>query len=241
MGNENFELIKSSWQNEVNKFNRGKVIQMLLTGNLTVDHYKSILREIYFHTRENPQLQTFAAVFFKGNQRKYVKKFMAHASSEIGHDQLALDDLKLLGEDTENIPNERPLPETSALIAYPYYHIQFGNPVGYLGYLFFLEFTPTSQGAVYMDALEKMSVPREAMTFIHDHSTIDIGHNKMMEGYAQDIIQNEEDLEDVIYSIKVTARLYSLMLEAAINRIDEQEKLILGRDLKEMKRRLQQA
>jgi hypothetical protein len=237
MENSNLETIKKVWLTELSKFGKSNALQRLFSGNLKVEHYKSILREIYFHTRENPQLQTFASLFFKGDQRKYVKQFFKHASSEVGHDQLALNDLKFLGGNIDNIPNERPLPETSALIAYPFYHIQFGNPIGYLGYLFYLEFTPTSQGANYMDALEKIGVPKEAMTFIHDHSTIDVGHNKLMEGYAADLIQGEEDIEDVIYSVKVTGRLYTLMLEAAINRVDTNEGADLGRDLKEAKRR----
>ena len=189
----NLASIKQAWLEELSLFNSSPGIQRFFSGNATREHYKSILREIYFHTRENPQLQTFAAVFFKGDQRKYVKKFMAHASSEIGHDQLALNDIATLGGDISNIPNERPLPETSALLAFGFYQIQFLNPVGYLGYLFHLEFTPTSEGSAYMQALEKIGIPKEAMTFLHDHTTIDIGHNKMMEGYAHDLIQNEQD------------------------------------------------
>lgn len=239
MSKSNLDLVKEVWQIELQKFGQSVPLQRLFSGQITVDHYKAVLREIYFHTRENPQLQTLAATYFKGDQRKYVKKFMAHASSEFGHDQLALNDLKTLGEDISDIPNQRPLPETTALLAFPFYQIQYGNPIGYLGYLFHLEFTPTSQGEVYMQNLEKIGVPKTAMTFIHDHSTIDVGHNKMMEGYAKDLIQNEEDLEEVLYSVKVTARLYAAMLEAAVNRVDrgEDAKTLFGIDLKESKRR----
>src|SRR5205809_224552 len=97
MGNNNLAIIKEAWLKELAKFDKSEPIRRLFTGNITVEHYKSILREIYFHTRENPQLQTFAAVFFKGKQREYVKSFFKHASSEIGHDQLALNDITTLG------------------------------------------------------------------------------------------------------------------------------------------------
>ena len=238
MSNNNLATIKEAWLKELAKFDNSGPFLKLFAGQLTIEHYKSILREIYFHTRENPQLQTFAAAFFKGEQRKYVKPFFKHATSEIGHDQLALDDIATLGGDISNIPNERALPETLALLGYGFYQIQFLNPIGYLGYLFHLEFTPTQQGGAYMQALEKIGVPKEAMTFIYDHSTIDVGHNKMMEGYAADLILSDEDLEAVIYAVKVTARLYINMLEAAIRRVDEGNNYEYGLDVAEMKGRV---
>jgi len=233
----NLETIKAAWMQELEAFNQSAVIQRVLSGNLTVEHYKSFLREIYFHTRENPQLQAYAATWFKGDQRKYVKQFYKHASSEIGHDQLALNDINTLGGDTSDIPNQRPLPETLALVSFGFYQVQFLNPIGYLGYLFHLEFTPTAHGEVYMQALANAGVPREAMTFIADHATIDVGHNKLMEGYAEHIIHSEEDLEDVIYAVRVTARLYARMVEAALERADRNAPDRFGIHTAEMSRR----
>jgi hypothetical protein len=116
----------------------------------------------------------------------------------------------------DTLPIQNPLPETAALIAFPFYQIQNLNPVGYLGYLYFLEFLPTGSGGAIMDALARAGVPRSAMRFLHDHSTIDVAHNKLMEEYARTLITSERELSSCIYAMKVTGRLYGRMVESAV-------------------------
>ena len=54
----------------------------------------------------SPEIQALCTAWFRGSDRELVKPFLQHAMSEIGHDQLALDDLRSLGFDTEVIPRE---------------------------------------------------------------------------------------------------------------------------------------
>ncbi|MBX9693035.1 MAG: iron-containing redox enzyme family protein [Cyanobacteria bacterium] len=217
----NIEIIKREWQKAFSDFQESPGIRRVIRADITVEHYKAYLREVYFHTRENPQLQALATVFFRGEQRQMVKPFYRHAISEIGHDQLALNDLVTLGADVSRIPFERPLPSTAALLAFGFYQIYNCNPVGYLGYLFHLEFMPTQEGKNYMNSLLSIGVPQEAMTFIYDHSTIDIAHNKFMEEYADVLIQTKEDLSDVIYAATVTCELYARFITGAFDSVDK--------------------
>lgn len=192
----------------------------LLNAQITREHYQSIMTQIYYHARENPQIQTLATVYFRGSQRAQIKRFFQHATSEIGHDQLALNDLETLGVDTSAIPGGRPLPATTALLAFAFYQIQHFNPVGYLGYLYHLEFMPTTSGAQYMAALEKIGVPQAAMSFIRDHTVVDVGHNKLMRSYIEHLIQTEDDLDSVLYCLAVTATLYGNMISEAVEEAD---------------------
>jgi hypothetical protein len=217
---DSFARVRSHFDIALAAFQASPGMKRLLDGQLGVEHYKSYLRQVFHHTRENPQIQACATVYFRGAQRGMIRKFYAHASSEIGHDQLALNDLKALGEDVSAIPLETPLPSTTALISFPYYQIQHLNAVGYLGYLFFLEFTPTSQGAGYMEVLRSAGVPDAALTFLRDHSTIDVGHNRLMESYAAELIQSEADLESVLYALDVTSKLYGRMFADACDQAD---------------------
>ncbi|MEM9170672.1 MAG: iron-containing redox enzyme family protein [Pseudomonadota bacterium] len=191
-------------------------MQSLLAGELTQEEYRSVLRQVYHHTRENPQLQALATVYFRGRQRDLVRAFFSHAASEIGHDQLALNDFVTLGGDPSTIPYENPLPDTSALLAYGFYQIYNLNPLGYLGYLFFLEFNGTGSGPLFRDALTKIGVPQNAMTFLQDHMEIDVGHNKLMERYVADLSLSRADIDAIKYSMAVTGRLYAHMLDAAV-------------------------
>lgn len=197
-------------------FQNCETVRLLGSGGLTRAHYVAVLREIYFHTRENPQIQALATVYFRGHEREMVKPFFRHATSEIGHDQLALNDMIALGEEVGEIPQGQPLPATTALLAYPFYQIGYHGHMGYLGYLYFLEFTPTTMGAGLLQALEAIGVGEEARTFFHDHTTIDVAHNRMMQKYLAHLVRTEEDLQAVMYSMEVTAELYAKMLDAAI-------------------------
>ena len=149
-----------------------------------------------------------------------MKMFFKHATMEIGHDQMALNDLAVLGEDISLVPSTNPLPSTIGLISFPFYQINYLNPIGYLGYLYFLEYMPTQQGATYGAALAKNGVPQESMSFLVEHMTVDVGHNKMMEKYLEGLVHNSDDLDSVVYAMKVTAQLYAQMLQGAMQQTE---------------------
>lgn len=210
------DRLKERFQPVLAEFVASEPVRLLTSGRMTPPEYRAILREVFHHTRENPQLQALATVFFRGRQRDMVRTFFAHAASEIGHDQLALNDYVTLGGDAARVPYQNPLPATSALLAYGYYQIYNLNPIGYLGYLFFLEFTPTQTGVGMMDHLRKIGVPDAALTFLKDHTEIDQGHNRLMIKYADALIGSDEDLDCIVYAMKTTGYLYGQMMMQAI-------------------------
>ena len=211
-----FKEIKGCFDQALERFEKSRPIQTLLSGEATAGQYCSILREIYFHTRENPQIQALATVRFRGDQRQNIKRFFQHATSEIGHDQMALDDLLALGQDVSTLPSLNPAPATAALTAFGYYQSWHLNPVGYLGYLFFLEFMPTSAGERYAAQLARSGVPTQAMTFLMEHAHVDVAHNRLMEKYIDSLIWREDDMSSVKYAIQVTGDLYAAMLDQAM-------------------------
>ncbi len=217
------DRINTGFQELLSEFHRCKTVSLLAEGELSISHYKSILQEIYFHTRENPQIQALATVYFRGEDRQMVKPFFKHATSEIGHDQLALNDMQALGADLSDISSEVPLPATTALLAFPFYQIAYHGHIGYLGYLYFLEFTPTTMGEMLLGSLTSAGVDASAQTFFHDHTTIDVGHNRLMQNYIAKLVRTEADFETVMYCMRVTAELYANMLDAAVERASSAE------------------
>lgn len=218
------ETMRKEWQIAFDEMNSSDVMKRIREGKIELSHYKAILRQIFHHARENPQIQAAVTMYFKGDDRDTVKMFFKHATSEIGHDMLALGDLERCGEDVSQIPTERPLPATTALLGFPMYQAQYKNAIGYLGYLFFLEYTPTQGGGKYMDAFRAIGASDEALTFIEEHATVDVGHCKLMEKYVEQLVQTPEDLSEVCYAIRVTGNLYTRMIEEAVASVDKKAK-----------------
>lgn len=217
------EVLQATFDRAIDEFNNCEGMRRLWSDELNQSHYAGLMREIFHHSRENPQLQALATVFFRGQQRGMVKPFLRHAISEVGHDQLALSDAAAVGMDVTLVPKQRPLPATTALIAFPFYQINNQNALGYLGYLYFLESMPTSFGALYQDAFNRMGITEEAMTFLCDHTTIDVGHTQAMQGYISALVKTPADLAEAQYAMRVTGELYGNMLTAAFASADAQQ------------------
>jgi pyrroloquinoline quinone (PQQ) biosynthesis protein C len=210
-----FETIYSEWQNQLKEVRQLAWFKRIQSGEIELPHYKGYLLETYHNTRYNPQLQAFTTMYMKPNH-DIVRSFYRHATSEIGHDHLALNDLSALGTDITKIISSRPLPETVALTAFALFQIQFQNPICYLGYLFHLEFMPTQYGEEYITILKRKGIPDNALTFIDEHSKVDEGHNKLMKKYILDLVKTPTDLEEVVYSVKAACKLHGHMICAAL-------------------------
>lgn len=223
MVNEMFQELEKRFEPVLTTFLASPAMKHLSDGKLTREEYRSYLKQVYFYVRENPQLQALATVYFRGRQRDLVKGFYQHATSEIGHEQLALNDFVTLGGDDKDTPYENPLPATTALTAFAFYQIYNLNPLGYLGYLYFLEFVPTRAGGLIAEQLANIGIPEGATTFLRDHMEIDVGHNRLMERYADALIRSDADLDCVEYAMKTTGYLYAEMIGAAIRDASVQE------------------
>ena len=223
MTNQNLIKIEEAWFAEVPRFNAMSGMKRLLDGDFTAAHYASLLREIYFYARESPPFFAAILIHLRGAQRSYIKKMLQHASSETGHDELALADFRALGINTDNIPNERPLPATSAMIGFSFYLIQYLNPVSYLGFVFHLEYLPTHFGQKYVQGFLQAGVPMDAMSFLLEHNEADVGHNLLMADYVGNLLLNQRDVDDTIYAMQVTTVLFANLVEAAFRRVDEAE------------------
>ncbi len=217
---ETFRLLKDEFDLAAKDFLQSPPLIRVFQEDITLEHYKSLLRQLFHQVRDNPQVMILASVYFKGDQREVVKSLCKHAVSEMGHDELARNDLRMLGDDVETLPYENPLPSTMALLSFAFYQVTNLNAVGLLGYVFFLEFLATAQGGVFVEKLSKLGIPKPAMSFIMDHTEFDVAHNRLMEEYVDKLVVSEEEFDSVVYSMKVTADLYAKMIQGAFDQVD---------------------
>lgn len=206
--------IRDAFGSTLEAFLSSPIVERIRTGQCDREAYAGILSQIYHQTGWNPQLQTMVPMHFRGERRAEVGRFLAHAKSEVGHDEMARADLGVLGFDVDAVAKSDPLPETAGLIGFAAWQAQWAGPAGYLGYLFFLEFTPTTAGTGFRDGLLEAGIPAEAMGFLEEHIAVDEGHNRLMESYLETLVQTPEEQHTFITSMRATARLYECMLEA---------------------------
>lgn len=218
-----FQIILKEWREQVLVDSKREWMQRIASAKVGVSHYESYLVETYHHAGINPQIQAYATMFLKSNPRDMIKRFYQHAISEIGHDLLALNDLEALGVERKRVVNSRPLPETLGLNAYATHCIQFNNVLSYLGYLFHLEFMPTQNGEGIISALKTAGVPPNALTFLEEHSEVDVTHNKFMESYCSNLVLTQEDCDEVSYAARSVCVLQHNMIAAAMDRVERGE------------------
>jgi pyrroloquinoline quinone (PQQ) biosynthesis protein C len=211
-----YDALVSDWNAGRARMAESPVFRRMADGTLTRQEYGAILRQIFHHARENPQLQALVTARFRGEQRRLVSAFCRHAISEVGHDELALADLAALGEDVSRIPDERPLPATFALLASAFHMVEHHRAVAYVGYLFQLEYTPVQIGPQVMASLERCGIPRTAMSFIEEHARVDVSHCQLIRNYVEQLLRTPADLDDALYLRRITADGYLRMLEQAV-------------------------
>ncbi|MBX3018625.1 MAG: iron-containing redox enzyme family protein [Bdellovibrionaceae bacterium] len=210
-----FEDAVEVWNQEMAQQATRPWNRRLASGDLGLAHYKGFLFETYHNAGLNPQLQAYATLFIDGRPRDAFKKFFQHAISELGHDLLAIEDLEALGVARTEVLSSEPLPETRAFFANTVYSIQSRGPASYLSYLFHLEYTPTQNGPAIMQMLKAKGVPEGALTFLHEHSTVDINHLKLMRTYLSEVVRTEDERKLFLGCLRECIVLHTRMLEAA--------------------------
>lgn len=214
------EALRKAWEPECGRLLEGPFFRRLRAGDLNLTHYTALLRETYYNTRENPNSFALMSWHLQGRKRELSKSIWRHCGAEFGHHELALEDLRALGEDASGIPEGRPLPTTEALIAFAVFQIQFRNPLAYFGYIYHLEMLPARIGPDVIADLKAIGVPTAAMAFLTEHAHADTGHIRWMEDYLRVGVASPEDLEAVIHGAKSTCRLHGVMLQGILDAVD---------------------
>ena len=166
-----------------------------MRGALTIEEYAAILEQIAIQVAEHPGAMARLADNWCDERRSMTKSLLGHAKSESGHDELARDDIRALGLEPEA---RGELPATRAILDYMNSILDSGSPVAFLGYVFHLEFLPTTAGAELLQGLERAGIPQQATTFLAEHCEVDVAHNRLMERYLTELVRTEDELQEVI-------------------------------------------
>jgi pyrroloquinoline quinone (PQQ) biosynthesis protein C len=179
--------------------------------------YGLYLIETYHYTRHNARNQALIATRPENIDIRYLKFCLKHAEEEMGHEMMALHDLKNLGYDISEDRMPKPLAATETLVAYLYHVARNGHPLERLGYSFWAE-----QAYGYIQPLLQMvsvglGVPDKAMTFFREHSSIDELHARQVAETIERFAKTEADWSAIegcmVNSLLLTARMTDQIFE----------------------------
>jgi len=185
------------------------------------------LIQAYHYASHTSRNQAAVGVSMRTSNVHYLKYVYEHALEEVGHELMALHDLRALGVAIEDPARDMPapLPETEVLIAYLYYVANFGNPVQRLGYSYWAE-SAYGVGQSFLDGITaRMNLGREQLTFFHVHADIDAKHANDVEKALLKACETPADWKAVRRAAETSLRLNWAMIEAEFA---EWEKLEAG-------------
>ncbi len=191
---------------------KSRLANAILDGKISKSLYAIYMLETFHYTAHNARNQALVGVRPDINP-VYAKFCFEHASEEVGHERMALHDLKSIGFALGDAAMPKPLPETECLIAYLYWISATGNPLQRLGYSYWAEDCYQYINPLIEKLRSTLSLEASQLTFFIAHSDIDAKHFDDIKQTIQRCCKTQQDLDDIAYTMEVTLNLTGKMLE----------------------------
>ena len=179
--------------------------------------YRRTMIQIFHYTRHNSVNQAAAAFRADPDDLPLLRFIYGHAKEELGHERLALHDLRSLGlvaEDGSDI--DPPLPATDALINYLYGVVLRDGPVPRLGYSYWAESVYPHIAPLLRAARSSLGLADRDMTFFVAHAEVDAGHAEQVRAAIRRAATTPARA-DAIHRVAVTSLWLTLeLLEQAV-------------------------
>lgn len=216
------ETLAASWQQV---FARTRLVRAVERGEIDRRLYALYLFETYHYTLHNSRNQALVGVRALEHNGTYLKFCFEHACEEVGHEQMALHDIRSLGLASRDFEIPSPRAATEILIAYLYWISATGNPLRRLGYSFWAEGAYSYITPLVDRVQQVLELADSQLTFFIAHARIDEAHAREVREMIAQHCKTAEDWAEVERVMVTTLRLMSAMMEEAFS---EYERLIAG-------------
>jgi thiaminase len=193
-----------------------KLVQAIEEKKISPLLYAIYMVETYHYTSHNARNQALVGVRDASNP-VYTKFCFEHASEEVGHERMALHDLKSLGLNGLEEKLKKPLPETETLIAYLYWISATGNPLQRLGYSYWAESCYQYINPLINKLKDTLSLTPNQLTFFIAHSDIDADHFEDIKTIITRACKTQEDLDSILDVMETSLVLTGRMLDGVFN------------------------
>jgi Iron-containing redox enzyme len=103
-----------------------------------------------------------------------------HVEEELGHDDMLLDDLELLGVNRTTVLGRMPSPSVASLVGAQYYWIHHHHPIAFLGFVALMEGHPPTPRLIET-LIAATGYPRAAFRTFAEHGELDPGHRDRLD------------------------------------------------------------
>lgn len=186
---------------------------LVLHGRYDQRLYALYLIETFHYTRENPRHQALVGTRPDADPG-YARFCFKHASEEVGHEMMAVHDLRSLGYDVTADDLPAPLDATDVLSSYLYRISQTGNPLARVGYSFWAESSYEHIGPLLVAAQDQLGIEDRNMTFLVAHARIDADHAQEIDQVLRRFAVTQADWDAVERVMRTSLRLTVEMLDA---------------------------
>ena len=181
--------------------------------------YRRTMSQIFHYTRHNSVNQAAAAFRADPDDIALLRFVYGHAKDELGHERMALHDLKsagLVARDAEADDVDPPLPATDALVNYLYGVALRDGPVPRLGYSYWAESVYPHIAPLLGAARSSLGLADRDMTFFVAHAEVDTGHAEQVRAAIRRAATTPARA-DAIHRVAVTSLWLTIeLLEQAV-------------------------
>jgi thiaminase len=193
-------------------FETSPFLRAIVGGQVTKSLYALYLLETYHYTKHNARNQALVGVRY-GDDHTYQKFCFKHAADEVGHEMMALHDVKSLGLGDAELDIPEPLPATTTLTAYLYWISYQGNPLQRLGYSYWAEACYEYVLPMMESVMKKLNLSSGQMTFFVSHADIDEEHSCIVNDLITRKCSTPNDWEAVSAVMETSLRLTGKMMD----------------------------
>jgi hypothetical protein len=148
-----------------------------------------------------------------------VAYFATHVPEELGHDDMLLQDLDVLGVGRETVVRTMPSAGVSSLVGAQYYWVLHHHPVALLGYIAVMEGYPPTPTLIE-ELMRRTGHPAAAFRTFAEHADLDPGHRDGLDRTLDSLPLTPEHERVIGVSAIATAGAAARVLEALVAEAD---------------------
>lgn len=181
--------------------------------------YTEYLRYCYHYVSLSSSFTPLAARRLDTKHLHVRKWILEHSGEELGHELMALNDLKKLGVDTEMVKKEKAPIGVTGYVSFFHYKVAIDNPWCAFGVLYLLEGMATALAPKIAKNVASHMGDIKALSFFKEHGDLDVDHMREQQEVLTKADLTDADLADIARTILETAHMKRFMLDKLVESV----------------------